>query len=67
MLIANVILVEAVFGIPGVYRLIPTAVDQRNFPLLQAIVIVAAILVVVFNAIADILLAALDPRVRLTS
>jgi peptide/nickel transport system permease protein len=67
MLIANVILVEAVFGIPGIYRLIPSAVDQRNFPLLQAIVIVAAILVVVFNAIADIVLAALDPRIRLTS
>jgi peptide/nickel transport system permease protein len=67
MLIANVILVEAVFGIPGIYRLIPGALDQRNFPVLQAIVIVAAILVVVFNALADILLAALDPRVRLTS
>ena len=67
MLIANVILVEAVFGIPGVYRLIPSAVDQRNFPMLQAIVIVAAVLVVVFNALADIVLAALDPRMRLTS
>ena len=67
ILIANVILVEAVFGIPGIYRLIPGAVDARNFPVLQAIVIVASILVVVSNAIADILLAALDPRVRLTT
>lgn len=67
VLIANVILVEAVFGIPGIYRLIPGAVDNRNFPLLQAIVIVAAVLVVVANAIADMILAALDPRVRLTS
>jgi peptide/nickel transport system permease protein len=67
VLLANVILVEAVFGIPGIYRLIPGAVDNRNFPLLQAIVIVAAILVVVANAIADMILAALDPRVRLTS
>ncbi len=64
IMLANVILVEAVFGIPGIYRLIPTAVDNRNFPLLMAIVIVAAILVVVFNAIVDVVLAALDPRVR---
>lgn len=67
VLLANVILVEAVFGIPGIYRLIPGAVDNRNFPLLQAIVIVAAILVVIANAIADMILAALDPRVRVTS
>jgi peptide/nickel transport system permease protein len=59
-----VILVEAVFGIPGIYRLIPNALDGRNFPVLMAIVIVPSVLVVVFNAIADILQAALDPRVR---
>jgi peptide/nickel transport system permease protein len=64
IMIANVILVEAVFGIPGIYRLIPNAVDGRNFPVLMAIVIVGSILVVVANAIADVLQAALDPRVR---
>ena len=64
ILLANVILVEAVFGIPGIYRLIPGAVDGRNFPVLQAIVIIGSILVVVSNAIVDVVLAALDPRVR---
>ncbi len=64
ILLANVILVEAVFGIPGIYRLIPNAVDGRNFPVLMAIVIVGSVLVVVANAIADVLQAALDPRVR---
>jgi peptide/nickel transport system permease protein len=64
IMLANVILVEAVFGIPGVYRLIPGAVDGRNFPVLMAIVIVASVLVVVANAISDVLQAALDPRVR---
>jgi peptide/nickel transport system permease protein len=64
VLLANVILVEAVFGIPGIYRLIPGAVDGRNFPVLMAIVIVGSILVVVANAIVDVTHAALDPRVR---
>jgi peptide/nickel transport system permease protein len=64
ILLANVILVEAVFGIPGIYRLIPGAVDGRNFPVLMAIVIVGSIFVVVANAIVDVTHAALDPRVR---
>ena len=64
LLVGNVVLVEAVFGIPGVYRLIPNALDQGDFPLLQGIVIVGAVFVVISNAIVDIALAALDPRIR---
>ena len=64
LMIGNVILVEAVFGIPGVYRLIPSALDNGNFPVLQGIVIVGAIFIVVANALADITLALIDPRVR---
>jgi peptide/nickel transport system permease protein len=64
LLVGNVVLVEAVFGIPGIYRLIPNALDQGNFPLLQGIVIVGAVFVVISNAIVDVALAALDPRVR---
>ena len=66
VLLANVILVEAVFGVPGIYRLIPSALDERNFPVLMAIVIVGAIVVVIANAIADVVLAMLDPRVQLS-
>jgi peptide/nickel transport system permease protein len=64
LLVGNVILVEAVFGIPGVYRLIPGALDNGNFPVLQGIVIVGAVFIVVANALADVTLALLDPRVR---
>jgi peptide/nickel transport system permease protein len=66
LLVGNVVLVEAVFGIPGVYRLIPGAIDDGNFPVLQGIVIVGAIFVVVANAVVDVTLAALDPRIRTT-
>jgi len=64
LLVGNIVLVEAVFGIPGLYRLIPGALDNGNFPVLQGIVIVGAVFVVVANAIVDVTLAALDPRVR---
>jgi peptide/nickel transport system permease protein len=67
MLIANVVLVEAVFGIPGAYRLIPGAMENGNFPVLMALTIVGSVFVVFCNAAADVALAAIDPRVRLTS
>jgi peptide/nickel transport system permease protein len=66
MLIANVVLVEAVFGIPGVYRVLPSAMENGNFPVLIAVTIAGAVFVVFCNMIADIALAAIDPRVRLT-
>jgi peptide/nickel transport system permease protein len=66
MLIANVVLVEAVFGIPGIYRLIPGAMENGNFPVLMALTVVGAVFVVFCNAVADVALAAIDPRVRLT-
>jgi peptide/nickel transport system permease protein len=66
MLIANVVLVEAVFGIPGVYRVLPSAMENGNFPVLIAVTIAGAVFVVFCNMVADIALAAIDPRVRLT-
>jgi peptide/nickel transport system permease protein len=64
ILLGNVVLVEAVFGIPGIYRLIPGSISNGNFPVLQGIVVLGAVFVVVANALVDMALAALDPRVR---
>jgi peptide/nickel transport system permease protein len=59
-----VILIEAVFVIPGVYQLIPGAMANGNYPIIQGLVIVTAVFVVVVNGLVDIALAAIDPRVR---
>jgi peptide/nickel transport system permease protein len=64
LLIGNVILIEAVFDIPGLYQLIPGAMANGNYPIIQGLVIVTAVFVVVVNGLVDIALAALDPRVR---
>jgi peptide/nickel transport system permease protein len=64
LLLTNVVLVEAVFGVPGMYRLIPSALDNANFPVLQALVVAGTVIVVACNALADVALAALDPRIR---
>jgi peptide/nickel transport system permease protein len=67
LLVGNALLVESVYEIPGSFKLIPHAVDVGNYPIIQGLVIVSAVFVVVCNGLADIVLAALDPRVRASS
>lgn len=64
LLLGNVVLVEGVFGIPGVWRYIPRALENGDFNLLQALVVIGAVFVVVSNTVVDVTLAAIDPRVR---
>jgi peptide/nickel transport system permease protein len=59
-----VLLVEQVFNIPGVFRYTTGPVSNGDFPLLQRMVLVGAVLVVAGNLLADLTLAWLDPRVR---
>jgi peptide/nickel transport system permease protein len=66
-LVTNLVLVEHVFSIPGVFRLTTTAMADGNFPLLQGMTVVAAALVVVGNLAIDVIHAVLDPRVRLAA
>jgi peptide/nickel transport system permease protein len=67
LLVGNALLVESVYEIPGSFKLIPHAIDVGNYPIIQGLVIVSAVFVVACNGIADIVLAALDPRVRHSS
>jgi peptide/nickel transport system permease protein len=64
LMVTNLILVEQIFNVPGVFRETTLAMNDGDMELLQGLVIVGAFLVVVGNFIADALLAYLDPRVR---
>ena len=64
LLVGNALLVEAVYAIPGSFKLIPNAISVGNYAVIQGLVIVSAVFVVVCNGIADVVLAMLDPRVR---
>jgi ABC-type dipeptide/oligopeptide/nickel transport system permease component len=64
-LITGAIIVETVFAWPGVGRLTYEAVIYRDFPLLQAIIILKAMLILAINLTVDILYAYVDPRIRL--
>jgi peptide/nickel transport system permease protein len=64
-LITGAIITETVFAWPGIGRLTYEAVIYRDFPLLQAVIILKAILILTINLIVDILYAYVDPRIRL--
>ncbi len=64
-LVTGAIVTETVFAWPGVGRLTYEAVIFRDFPLLQAVIIMDAVLIVFINLVVDILYAYVDPRIRL--
>jgi peptide/nickel transport system permease protein len=62
-LIGATLIVEQVFAIPGIGQLMINAIFQRDFPVVQGVALVFAIMVVLINLLADLSYAALDPRV----
>ncbi|MGE0424763.1 MAG: ABC transporter permease [Reyranellaceae bacterium] len=64
-LITGAIVTETVFAWPGIGRLTYEAVIYRDFPLLQAVIILKSILIVSINLGVDVLYAYVDPRIRL--
>jgi ABC-type dipeptide/oligopeptide/nickel transport system permease component len=66
-LIAGTVLVESVFAVPGVGRLLVDAVLWRDYPMIQGTMLFVAALFILVNACTDVLYAAADPRVRVAS
>ena len=58
------VVVETVFAWPGIGRLLYEGISFRDFPVVQATVILAGAMIVVVNLIVDILYAVIDPRIR---
>ena len=58
------IVTEQVFHVPGIGELLVRAIGQGDTPVVAAIVMIFAVLVVLFNLIADVLYAMLDPRIK---
>ncbi len=63
-LLSGAIITETVFAWPGVGRLAVQAVFERDFPVVEAVVLLAATIFVLLNLIVDLLYAVLDPRIR---
>lgn len=64
-LLSGAIVIEEVFALPGLGRLSLYAIYQRDYPIIQAIVMIVATIFVLVNLITDIVYALADPRIRL--
>lgn len=63
-LIAGTVIVENIFAWPGVGRLCVTAIYNRDFPIIQAYILLMAVMFVVCNLLVDVASASIDPRMR---
>lgn len=63
--VAGTVIVEQVFGLPGLGSLLVSSINYRDFPLVQGIVIYITLAVVIVNFIIDLLYTLIDPRIRL--
>ena len=63
-LLAGTIVVEQVFGLPGIGQLLLAGVFQRDLPLVQTVVMLVVLLILVFDLALDLCLGLLDPRIR---
>ena len=66
-LLAGAFFVEVIFAIPGLGRMSGDAIFQKDFPVMQAMLIAVSVNVLVVNLLVDILYGYLDPRVRVRS
>ena len=65
VLLGGAILTETVFNIPGVARFVVEAVRNRDYPIVQNLVMFIAVVVVTINFLVDVLYTVVDPRIRL--
>lgn len=67
VLLGGAAVTETIFNLPGLGRMLITAVDTRDYPSIQAAVLVIALLLVTLNLFVDLVYAWLDPRIRYAS
>jgi peptide/nickel transport system permease protein len=65
-LLGGTVIVESIFGLPGLGRLVLTAIQQREYAIVQSTVLLIAATFVLINLFVDFLYTRVDPRVRLT-
>jgi peptide/nickel transport system permease protein len=63
-LLNGAVIVETIFGWPGIGGVMINAILQRDFAVIQATILVTAIAILILNIVVDLLYAVLDPRVR---
>jgi glutathione transport system permease protein len=63
-IMGGAVVTESLFNWPGIGRLLVDSVSYRDYPMIQALILLAVVCVVTVNFIADLIIAALNPRIR---
>jgi peptide/nickel transport system permease protein len=63
-LLGGTVIIEQIFGLPGVGRYIYEAIANRDYPVVQSVTLVMATIFVLVSVLVDVLYAVLDPRLR---
>ncbi|MFI1913740.1 ABC transporter permease [Nocardia sp. NPDC020380] len=66
LLIAGTVVTERIFSLPGIGKLTLDSVFSRDYPVVQAVVLVVALSYIVINLLVDVLYSVIDPRVRVS-
>jgi peptide/nickel transport system permease protein len=64
ILIGGAVVTEIVFNIPGLGRLVVSAILRRDYPVVQGVILVTAVAYVLINLVVDLVYALIDPRIR---
>jgi peptide/nickel transport system permease protein len=64
LLLGGVVVTESVFAIPGVGRLVVDAILQRDYPVIQGVLLIFSATYVIVNLVIDLLYVVIDPRIR---
>jgi peptide/nickel transport system permease protein len=65
-LISGAVVTEQIFGLPGFGKMTIDAVFQRDYPVIQAVVLITAAAYIIINFLVDLLYSIIDPRIRVT-
>jgi peptide/nickel transport system permease protein len=64
VLVSGTVVLESIFVVPGMGRWLLSAINDRDYPIVQAVVLIFAIVIIISNLIVDLMYAWLDPRIR---
>jgi peptide/nickel transport system permease protein len=63
-MLGGTVLVEFIFNWPGLSTYLITAINQRDYPVVQAVVLIIAVMFILLNLLTDLLYAVIDPRIK---
>jgi ABC-type dipeptide/oligopeptide/nickel transport system permease component len=66
MMFEGAVITETIFAWPGLGQLLVHAIENRDYPLIQGVVLFIAAVFVILNSVVDVLYSYIDPRIRIS-